>query len=177
MFICCVNNTLATSRQIGYTLRKTFPNLPCHFHKYLISLFSFSQYFWEHWLTEVQCFSRRVGIVRVCYSICSNYFSRFGLVWVCHSICSSFSAASALCECVTWSVQIFQPLRHFVCHSIFSHFSAASALCVTRFSLKNYQTGRTLSQSVNHSSVCTSKSKFLTNCFPNYHHQTRRLEK
>jgi len=114
-----------------------------------------------------------------CYSICSNYFSRFGLVWlwVCHSICSHFSAASALCECHSICSNFSAASAFSVCHSIFSHFSAASALCVTRFSLKNYQTGRTLSQSVNHSSVCTSKSKFLTNCFPNYHHQTRRLEK
>ena len=116
---------------------------------------------------------------RHCTSVLLDLFKLFQPLRPCMSVslCSHFSAASALCECVTRSVQIFQPLRHFVCHSIFSHFSAASALCVTRFSLKNYQTGRTLSQSVNHSSVCTSKSKFLTNCFPNYHHQTRRLEK
>ena len=47
---------------------------------------TFSQYFsWEHWLTEVQCFSRRIGIV-----------------WMCH-LFRFFKPISALCECVTRS--------------------------------------------------------------------------
>ena len=55
-----------------------------------------------------------------------KFFSRFGNLRVCHSICSSFSAASALCECVTRSVQVSQPLRLCVSQSE----------CVTRSSLK-----------------------------------------
>jgi len=52
---------------------------------------TFSQYFWEHWLTEVQCFSRRVGIV-----------------WMCHSICSGFSNQFRHCVSVSLDLQVFQ---------------------------------------------------------------------
>ena len=117
-----VNNTLATSRQIGYTLRKTFPNLPCHFHKYLISLFSFSQYFWEHWLTEVQCFSRRVGIVRV-FICCVNSTASSTFGFTLYMLLDLFKLFQPLRPCMTMSVSLdlFTLFSRFgiVCHSFF----------------------------------------------------------
>jgi len=136
VFICCVNNTLATSRQIGYTLRKTFPNLPCHFHKYLISLFSFSQYFWEHWLTEVQCFSRRVGIVRV-FICCVNSTASSTFGFTLYMLLDLFKLFQPLRPCMTMSVSLdlFTFFSRFgimwMSLDLFKFFSRFGILCVS----------------------------------------------